>query len=125
MTKKTVLIVDDEIHIINVLSLKLRNANFEVMTAGNGEEALERIGESMPDLVITDFSMPMMTGLELVQCLRSDAKTEQIPVIMLTGRGQTVEEKDGKVPRIDVLMSKPFSPREILHQVETLLGVQC
>jgi hypothetical protein len=44
---------------------------------------------------------------------------------MLTGRGQTVEEEDGNAPRIDVLMSKPFSPREILHQVETLLGVQC
>lgn len=124
MTKKTVLLVDDEIHILKVLALKLENAQFEVFTASNGEEALKRVEERLPDLVITDFSMPVMTGLELVRRLRAGEATRNLPIIMLTARGQTVEE-DGDTPRIDVLLSKPFSPREILHRVETLLGAGC
>lgn len=124
MNNKTILVVDDEVHIIKVLTLKLTNAQFEVLAASDGREALAKIEESVPDLVITDYSMPEMTGLELVKRLRTDPRTEQVPVIMLTGRGQTVEEGE-EMPRINVLMSKPFSPREILHQVETLLGIAC
>ncbi len=124
MTKRIVLLVDDEVHILKVLALKLQNAQFEVRTASNGEEALQYVQEHLPDLVITDFSMPVMTGLELVRKLRADDRTQNLPIIMLTARGQTVEE-DGDTPRIDALMSKPFSPREILDRVETLLKVRC
>ena len=124
MTKRIVLLVDDEVHILKVLALKLQNAQFEVRTASNGEEALQYVQEHLPDLVITDFSMPVMTGLELVRRLRADDRTQNLPIIMLTARGQTVEE-DGDTPRIDALMSKPFSPREILDRVETLLKVRC
>ena len=122
MVHKSILIVDDESHIINVLALKLRNAQFEVHTASNGEEALKQAESVKPDLVITDYSMPVMNGLELVKQLRSQEPTQNLPVIMLTARGQNVEEDDGDAPKIDLLMSKPFSPREILQKVQMILG---
>jgi DNA-binding response OmpR family regulator len=121
MTSKTVLVVDDEFHIVNVISLKLKNARYEIVTASSGEEALQRIGEEVPDLMITDFSMPGMNGMELVKEVKGREETSGLPVIMLTARGQIVEEEDG-LAKIDVLMSKPFSPKEILEQVKNLVG---
>lgn len=121
MTNGSILLVDDDFHILQVLTLKLKNAQYDVRTAGNGEEAIERIEEAMPDLLITDFSMPVMTGLELVKEIRKREDTRELPVIMLTARGQTVEESDEPAPHIDLLLSKPFSPREVLRQVEGLM----
>jgi len=125
MDKKTVLLVDDDVHIVKVLALKLKNAQFEVVTASNGAEALAVIESRMPDLMITDFSMPEMTGLELVRTLRNREGTKDLPIVMLTARGQIVEEwEGGEAPRVDALMSKPFSPREILGKVEELLAAR-
>jgi DNA-binding response OmpR family regulator len=123
MSQRTILVVDDDFHICKVLSLKLKNASFEVVSASNGEEALETIQKLSPSLMITDFSMPEMTGLELVRQVREMENTKNIPIIMLTARGQTVEEAEGESPLINALMSKPFSPREVLQKVEELLGV--
>lgn len=121
MTSKTVLVVDDEFHIVNVISLKLKNARYEIVTASSGEEALQRIEEAVPDLMITDFSMPGMNGMELVKQVKGKAETSGLPIIMLTARGQIVEEEEG-LAKIDVLMSKPFSPKEILERVKGLVG---
>ena len=125
MGSKKILVVDDEVHITHVLSLKLENAGFEVITAEDGKEALECIAEEIPDMVITGCYMPVMTGLELVQHLRADARTEHLPVIMLTGRGQTITSEGETPPKIDHVLSKPFSPREVLRCVENLLGARC
>jgi len=120
----TVLIVDDDFHIVKILSLKLKNAGFDVVTASNGEEALGAFDTSPPDLMITDYSMPEMTGVELIRRGRALDAGKDIPVIMLTGRGQDVEATPGKEkPYIDLLLSKPFSPREVLAKVQELLGV--
>ena len=121
MTSKTVLVVDDEFHIVNVISLKLKNARYEIVTASSGEEALQRIAEAVPDLMITDFSMPGMNGMDLVKQVKGKSETSGLPVIMLTARGQIVEEEEG-LAKIDVLMSKPFSPKEILERVKGLVG---
>lgn len=124
MTAKTVLLVDDDFHIVKILSLKLKNAGFDVVTASNGEEALDAFDTSPPDLMITDYSMPEMTGVELIRNVRALDSGKDIPVIMLTGRGQDVEETPGKEkPNIDLLLSKPFSPREVLSKVQELLEV--
>ena len=123
MPGKTVLIVDDESHIVNVLSLKLKNARYEVITASNGEEAFEQMERHMPDMMITDFCMPVMNVVDLINRLRSNEATKELPVILLTGRGQKVEDGDsGDQPKVERIMSKPFSPREILEQVEELVG---
>lgn len=117
-----ILVVDDEQHILQVLTLKLRNAGYDVITAVDGEEGLQRSQSDQPDLVITDFQMPYMTGLELVHAMASDPSTAAIPVIMLTARGYAIDEADLAIGNIRDVMSKPFSPRSILRQVETLLA---
>jgi two-component system, OmpR family, alkaline phosphatase synthesis response regulator PhoP len=121
---KHILIIDDEAHIVQVLSLKLRNAGYEITTAVDGEEGLE-IATRMtppPDLIITDFQMPYMTGLELCRALATDRTTAHIPVIMLTARGYALEEADLAIGNIKDVLSKPFSPRAIVEQVQRMLG---
>jgi two-component system alkaline phosphatase synthesis response regulator PhoP len=117
-----VLIVDDEAHIVQVLSIKLRNAGYEVFTAVDGEEALELAGREIPDLVITDFQMPYMTGMELCRALAENEATARIPVVMLTARGYALDDEDLALGNIKDVLSKPFSPRAIVQQVKALLA---
>jgi len=123
LTEKTsrILIVDDETHILQVLSLKLRNAGYEVLSAGDGEEGLELALEELPDLIITDFQMPFMTGLEMCQALATNKETEEIPVIMLTARGHSLNDEDVSIGNIRHVVHKPFSPRAVLELVKSQL----
>ncbi|HPD45672.1 MAG TPA: response regulator [Anaerohalosphaeraceae bacterium] len=121
MTDRKVLIVDDEIHIVQVVAIKLRNNGFEVITAENGAEALELIQSNHPDLVITDYQMPVMTGVELIENLRSDPRFAELPVIMLTARGFAIEEEKKERLNVAACLSKPFSPREVLQCVQDVL----
>ena len=118
---RKILLVDDEAHILQVLSIKLRNAGYEVITAVDGEEAFELACKELPDLVITDFQMPYMTGMELCKALAEHESTSPIPVVLLTARGYALDDEDLKIGNIKDVLSKPFSPRAILQQVETLL----
>ena len=117
-----VLVVDDEAHILHVLSLKLRNAGYEVTTAVDGEEGYELATQELPDLVITDFQMPYMTGLELCRALASHPPTSHIPVLMLTARGYALDDDDLAIGNIKGILSKASSPRGVLQQVEDLLA---
>lgn len=121
MTDRKVLIVDDEIHIVQVVAIKLRNNGFEVITAENGAEALELIQSNHPDLVITDYQMPVMTGVGLIENLRSDPRFAELPVIMLTARGFAIEEEKKERLNVAACLSKPFSPREVLQCVQDVL----
>ena len=121
MAEKKVLVVDDEIHIVHVVAIKLRNNGFEVISAENGAEAFELAREEKPDIIVTDFQMPAMTGLELVQKLRQCGQTKDIPVIMLTARGFAVEDEQKQQLRISEFLSKPFSPKELLRSIEDVL----
>ena len=113
--------MDDEIHIVQVVAIKLRNNGFEVITAENGAEALELIQSNHPDLVITDYQMPVMTGVELIENLRSDPRFAELPVIMLTARGFAIEEEKKERLNVAACLSKPFSPREVLQCVQDVL----
>ena len=124
MTDKRALVVDDEIHIVQVVAIKLRNNGFEVTTAENGAVALELAKSTKPDIIVTDFQMPVMTGLELIENLRQDSETADIPVVMLTARGFAIEDEKAKELKISAFLSKPFSPRELLAKVEEILGVE-
>ncbi|MHC4149555.1 MAG: response regulator [Planctomycetota bacterium] len=121
MAQRRVLVVDDEIHIIHVVAIKLRNNGYEVIAAENGAEALKLACEDKPDIIVTDFQMPVMTGLELVRQLRSNEATRDVPVIMLTARGFAVEDKEVKDLEISEFLSKPFSPKELLRCIEDIL----
>jgi CheY-like chemotaxis protein len=121
MSERKVLVADDEIHIIHVVTIKLRNNGFEVIAAENGDKAFTMACKEKPDIIVTDFQMPGMTGLELVRKLRQYETTKDIPVIMLTARGFAVEDKEREELEISELLSKPFSPRELLRSIEDIL----
>jgi DNA-binding response OmpR family regulator len=123
MSEKTILVADDETHILNVVSLKLRNAGFRVLTAHDGQEALDVALAERPDLLITDFHMPQLSGLELCRRLKQDAATRAMPKIMLTARGYHLEPQDTEESGILRMLSKPFSPRHLLATVHEVLGV--
>lgn len=118
---KTILVADDESHILNVVSLKLRNAGFNVVTARDGQEALELAQAEKPDLLITDYHMPQLSGIELCRRLKQEAATSGIPAIMLTARGYNLEPGDTEQSGILRMLSKPFSPRQLLTTVTEVL----
>ena len=124
MERKKVMVVDDEIHIVHVVAIKLRNNGYDVISAGNGAEAYDLACEVKPDIIVTDFQMPVMTGMELVEKLRSNEETAAIPVVMLTARGFAVEEEKRHQLRIAGFLSKPFSPRELLTIIEDIIHYQ-
>lgn len=117
-----ILIVDDEAHILHVLSLKLKKAGYEVITAPDGEEGFELASAELPDLVITDYQMPYMTGLELCHALADQSSTAKIPVLILTARGHALDDQDLKIGNVKGILSKPFSPRAVLQLVEEFTG---
>jgi len=121
MAEKKVLVVDDEVHIVHVVAIKLRNNGYEVISAENGAEAFELAHQQKPDIIVTDLQMPVMTGLELVKKLRANEETKDIPVIMLTARSIAVEDKQKEALGISDFLSKPFSPRELLRSIEDIL----
>lgn len=120
--KPLILVVDDETHILHVVSLKLANAGYDVITAEDGEEALGIAIERRPDLVITDYQMPFMTGLELCIQLKGHELTRQTPALMLTARGFSLDAEQLDQTNIAGVLSKPFSPREVLTEVQELIG---
>ena len=121
MAEKKVLIADDEIHIIHVVTIKLRNNGYEVISAENGADALALACGEQPDIIVTDFQMPGMTGLELVRQLREKETTKDIPVIMLTARGFAVEDEEKEKLQVLDILSKPFSPKELLRSITDVL----
>jgi two-component system alkaline phosphatase synthesis response regulator PhoP len=121
MADKKVLVVDDEIHIVHVVAIKLRSNGFEVITASNGSEAFESACSQKPDIVVTDLQMPVMDGIEFVTKLRDTESTKDIPVIMLTGRSFTFDQEQKERLRIAECLGKPFSPKELLKKIEDVL----
>jgi two-component system, OmpR family, alkaline phosphatase synthesis response regulator PhoP len=121
MAGRKVLVVDDEIHIVHVVAVKFRNNGFEVISAGNGEEGFKLACEEKPDIIIADLKMPVMTGLEMVEKLRGCEQTKDIPVIVLTARGFDIEDDKKRDLRISEYLSKPFSPKKLLKDVEDIL----
>lgn len=121
MNGKTILAVDDEAHILHVVSLKLQNAGFTVLTANDGEEALEAATTSSIDLVITDFQMPGISGIELARKLHGEPGRKNLPVMLLTAHGLALEPVELSQAGITACLSKPFSPRDLLEKVNELM----
>jgi CheY-like chemotaxis protein len=116
-----VLVADDEIHIIHVVAIKLRNNGYEVIAANNGAEAYDLACREKPDIVVTDCQMPVMTGLELIAKLRGDERTKEIPVILLTARSFAVSQEQQESLGVANCLSKPFSPKELLKTIQDIL----
>jgi len=116
-----VLVADDEVHIVQVVAMKLRNNGFEVVTADNGSDAYKICCEEKPDIIVTDYQMPGLTGIELIEKIRGTPGFENVPVIMLTARGFAVDDEQKEKLNIAECLSKPFSPKELLSHVESVL----
>ena len=116
-----ILVADDESHIVQVLALKFRNAGHDVIEANDGEEALDLVRKRRPDVLVTDMQMPFMNGIELAGAMLDDPVTASIPVVVLTARGWAMDDCIATLSNVKSVQSKPFSPREILSLVETLV----
>ncbi len=121
-TARRILVADDETHITQVVSLKLRNAGFDVLVAHDGEEALELAIQELPALIITDLQMPFLSGLEVARKLYEKPATRNIPIVVLTARGLGLSGEDLSASSIRSVMSKPFSPKQVLECALEILG---
>ncbi len=121
MGRGCVLVADDETHIVQVLALKFRNAGLDVVEAHDGEEALELVRRTLPDVVVTDLQMPFMSGTELAKAMADDPALVSIPILVLTARGWGMDDAISSLPNVCGVECKPFSPRVLLALVEQLI----
>jgi two-component system phosphate regulon response regulator PhoB len=119
--RQRILVVDDEKDIVRVLEFALKQAGFDVVTAGDAAQALTRVRETQPDLVILDLMLPDLSGTEVCRQLKSTARTASLPVIMLTARGDEVDRVVGFELGADDYITKPFSVREVVLRVKAIL----
>src|SRR4051812_45128430 len=119
--RQRILIVDDEKDIVQVLDFALKSAGFDTVTAGDAAQALTRVRETQPDLVVLDLMLPDMSGTEVCRQLKSAARTASLPVIMLTARGEEVDKVVGFELGADDYITKPFSVREVVLRVKAIL----
>jgi two-component system, OmpR family, alkaline phosphatase synthesis response regulator PhoP len=118
-----ILLCDDEIHILRAAEFKLRRAGYDVEIAGDGQEGWEAIEARRPDLLITDCQMPRLDGVGLVQRVRQNPATAELPVFMLTAKGFELSHDDmARQWNVMAVIAKPFSPRELLQRVQAVLG---
>jgi len=124
---KTVLVIDDDPDIRELVTWKLMQAGYATLTASDGEEGLaaaiagDADGRS-PDLILVDWMMPKMTGLEVCKSVRANPVTGRIPIILLTANAQEVEVESGFAAGVDDYIVKPFSPRELLGRIQAVLS---
>ena len=116
-----ILIVDDEPNIVLSLEYLMKKEGFEVLTAVNGEEALHLIERDQPDLILLDIMIPKLDGYEVCQSVRADPDCDGIRIIMLTAKGRAVEREKGLALGADAYISKPFSTREVVERVRSIL----
>ncbi len=121
MSGKTILLVEDEAAIREMVSLALERAGFTVWQAEDGAQAERLLVDVMPDLMLLDWMMPGVSGIELARRLRRDEVTREVPIIMLTARSEEEDCIRGLESGVDDYMTKPFSPRELIARINALL----
>lgn len=117
---KKILAVDDERHIVRLVQVNLERAGYEVVTAFDGKDALEKVEAEQPDLVVLDVMMPYMDGFEVLQNLRKNPSTRELPVIMLTAKAQDADVFRGWQSGVDCYLTKPFNPMELISFVKRI-----
>ena len=122
MSKGKILVVDDEIYIVHILDFSLGMEGYEVVTALDGEQAIEQARNEKPDLIVLDIMMPKLDGYEVCKAIKSDPATKAIPVILLSAKGRNVDQKMGFDVGADDYITKPFSPRKLVERINQLLG---
>ena len=121
MTHK-ILIVDDEPNIVMSLEFLLKKEGFQIDTAGDGDAALEKIRNFVPDLVLLDVMMPKKSGFEVCEILRADPAFAKLRIIMLTAKGRDTEQAKGLALGADACMLKPFSTKDLVVKIRDVLA---
>lgn len=127
MDKPKILIVDDDPDVQDVLITVLSTKNYELKSAYNGEEGLQKVKEEIPDLIILDLLMPKKDGFAVIKDLREDANLPRIPILILTSVKKEASERryeleTGLSLDVDDYIEKPIKPQDLLHRVEKILG---
>ncbi len=117
----TVLIVEDETDVVDLLRYNLKRAGFKVLVANSGDDGLAAVRGHRPDVVVLDLMLPGMSGLEVCRALKKDPETAHIPVLMLTAKDEQKDRVKGLETGADDYVGKPFSPRELVLRVQALL----
>jgi two-component system phosphate regulon response regulator PhoB len=121
MMKAKIFIVEDEPSIVQLVKYNLEKENFKVLVSNNGEEGLQEIKKTEPDLILLDWMLPDLSGIDICKALRKDTKFKNIPIIMLTARSQEEDKVLGLNVGADDYLPKPFSNLELIARVNALL----
>jgi len=121
MSGPTVLVVDDDPVIVKLLQVNFEMEGYEVITASDGEEGLQRARETMPDVMLLDVMMPKINGLQVASALKADAATAGIPIVLLSAQAQAADVQAGRAVA-DEYITKPFDPLELLDRVSKLIA---
>ncbi|MCX5687872.1 MAG: response regulator [Candidatus Omnitrophica bacterium] len=121
MDKKRILIVDDEEDILNVLRFRLEANNYEVLSASDGQEGLNKARSEKPNLIILDLMLPKLDGYKVCRMLKFDESYKAIPIIIFTARAQKNDEELGMEMGADAYIAKPFEPAILLGKIKELL----
>ena len=122
MNKKRILLVDDEYQLVSMMRLRLEVNNYEVITAYDGDEGLEKARNEKPDLIILDIMLPKRDGYEVCETLKSDPKFKDIPIIIFSAKAQQDDVKAGVEKGADMYITKPFDPKDLLEAIAKLLS---
>jgi two-component system phosphate regulon response regulator PhoB len=120
-TRERILVVDDEEDLLELVSYNLSKEGYRVSCVATGEEALAEARKSLPELIVLDLLLPTVDGLEVCRLLKSDSKTQHIPIIMLTAKSEEADIVSGLELGADDYLTKPFSPRVLLARIKALL----
>ena len=122
MKKGKILVVDDEVNITQILEFSIGSEGYDVVSASNGEEAIEKARREQPDLIILDVMMPRIDGYEACRILKANPLTKNIPVMLLTAKGRDIDKRLGyEVGATDYIV-KPFSPNKLIDRIHELLA---
>lgn len=119
--KKKILIVEDEEQMVEMLKIRLEANGYEVLSAADGKQGLEKAQREAPDLMILDLMIPKMDGFKVCGLLKKDARYARIPIIMFTARAQDSDKRMGQEVGADAYLTKPFEPKVLLDKIEELL----
>ena len=122
MDRKQILLVDDEEHVLEMLSRRLQSWGYEVLTAADGEECLQMAGDQQPDLILLDILLPKMRGREVCAQLKSNSQTCHIPVVFLTALGMPEQIEAGFNLGAEGYVIKPFNPQEVRERISECLS---
>lgn len=121
MAKETILVIEDEKNIVELVKYNLEEAGFRVLSAMKGDQGLELARREKPALVVLDLMLPELSGIDICKILKQNEKTSHVPILMLTAKSQEVDKILGLELGADDYMTKPFSPRELVARVKAIL----